>query len=205
MVFQEIQIMLEGKNLIGVPVVCADGSEEFDCVKGIVLDSSETHVTSLLVEQDDAGRHARVLPLRDIQSFRDTDIMVYSPSSIHEVNLVPNIRVILNEQGPAMETKLVDNDGVAVGTVNNVVFDEQTGEIDSFEVAKRTWTDVLFGHDEFPLHEELEQGLIRHTAEVKAVKHGDVIAAPIYGPRTRAQNTFDRERASDDGMPGERL
>jgi len=195
--------MLEGKYLIGVPVVCADGSEEFDCVKGIVLDSSETHVTSLLVDQDDVGRHARVVPLRDIQSFRDTDIMVCSSSSIHEVSLIPNIRVILNEPGPAMETRLVDIDGTEMGTVNNVVFDEVTGEIDSFEVAKRSWADVLFGHEEFPLHEELEQGLIRHTAEVKAVKHGDVITPPAAETRGKSPNMFDRQRASDDGMPGE--
>jgi len=163
--------MLKGKNLIGMPVIVADSGAQIQRVEGIVLDCSETHVTALVVERDEHYRDARVLPLHHVQSFRDEDIAVSSEKVIHHVDQIPNIRRLLKQDSSSIGTRLITPDGTDVGTVNDVIFNEETGSIDCFESISESITDSFFNRPSLSLYDELDHGAIVHAAVVSQLTH----------------------------------
>lgn len=158
--------MLKGKNLIGMPVIIAGSGAQIQRVEGIVLDGSETHVTALVVDRNERCREARILPLHEVQSFRDEDIAVSSENVIHHVNQIPNIRRLLKQDSSLAGTRLITRDGTDVGTVADVIFNENTGSIDCFESFNESIADSLFRRSSLSLYDELDHGAIIHAAVV---------------------------------------
>lgn len=162
---------MNGRELIGKAVMMCDDIEQCPCVKGLVLDASETHVTGFLVDDDEGTRRARVLPLGQVRSYGQDQILVRSCQAIEDVDLVPNMQFGLHHHESATGTRLLKSNGSEVGTIEDLSFDETTGNIDSFEVAeKNSWAESLLGHDDLLLHEELTPGVIVHSSEIKQIE-----------------------------------
>ena len=81
----------------------------------------------LLLNTDVDTRKARVLRIDEVQSFGESDLKVASAAAIHSLDTVPDIRLVLYPHGPMTGTKLHTCDGIEIGTVNNIIFDETTG------------------------------------------------------------------------------
>jgi len=197
---REEKEMLKGRDLIGMPVVVRNTGVEIERVEGLVLDLAETHVSALLVDSDDWSRQARILSLEDVQSFGEKEIEVGSASVIHAVDQIPDIARMLHSEPTISGAHLVTNDGTDVGTVNDLLFDEATGGIDSFEVLSNGLSDLYFKHEPLPLFDELDHEIIVHTSNVHQLpdaqrlirrKHGD---QPIQPEHAKIVQTVDQER-----------
>lgn len=159
--------MRNAKELIGMPVVVASSGQEIERVEGIVLDSTETRVSALLVDSDDWSQHARVIPLEDIRSFGKTAVSVSSENAIHDVVQMPEVRRTLNQTIPLRGTHLITRDGVDVGTVNDVSFNEQTGGIETFLFSRRNAGSSRMGRFMLPVFDALDEEVIAHATNVK--------------------------------------
>jgi len=157
--------MRKAKDLIGMPVVVSESHTEIERVEGLVLDISETHVTALVVDKDDRLLRARVVPLYDVESFGEAEIEVPSTSVVHAVDQIPDIRKMMNRD-IASTTHLVASDGTDVGTVNDVLFDEDTGDIESFETFSEARASIFSDRFALPLYDALDDGLIAHASAV---------------------------------------
>lgn len=148
-----------------MPIVACDSHTEIERVEGLVLDISETHVTALVVEKDDRSLRARVVPLYGVVSFGDSSIEVASKSVIHAVDQLPDIRKAINRSAPST-THLLASDGTEMGAVNDIVFNENTGDIQEFEAFTGTTASMFSDYFALPLYDELDDGLIAHTSSV---------------------------------------
>lgn len=159
--------MRNAKELIGLPVVIDDSGEEIERVEGIVLDRSEKRVSALLVDSDDWSRHARVISLRDIRSITKTTVAISSQGAIHEVVRVPELRRVLDHDAPPLGTKVVSRDGIEVGTINDVCFNERTGGIDAVLFSRKGGASHRTRRFMLPVFDELDEEVIVHASNVK--------------------------------------
>jgi len=170
------QLMRKARELIGMPVVLTQNRVEIERVEGFVLDLTETQVSALLVDSDDCRHQARILPLYEVRAFGESEIEVGSPSVIQRVDQIPDIRRILNVKTPVSGAHLVTDDGIDVGTVNDLLFDEHTGDIDSFEVSNDGPSDLSSEDEPLPLFDELDEEIIVHTSKVRQLEQAQPLS-----------------------------
>jgi len=202
--------MRNAKELIGLTVVVADRGEEIERIEGTVLDRSETRVSALLVDSDDWSRHARVIPLNDVRLFSKTSVAVSSEGAVHDVVQIPELRRVLDHDALPIGTKVVSEDGVEVGTVNDVRFNEDTGGIDSFLFSRRTAESRAFGRFMLPVFDELDEEVIVHASNVKQNESSgpafksdscvDLKIQPGRIPPHQGQHTETSDKAGDSIM-----
>ena len=118
----------------GKSIVTADTGEKLGRVEDLLLDSSHHTVVGLLVTDGLLARQ-RIVPFKELQTVGQDAIIVRTGATtvdatewLHEGHAAGRTRTLT-------EKEVVTGDGARIGTVQDVLVDDQSGEVVALEVA----------------------------------------------------------------------
>ncbi len=110
----------------GRPVVAADTAETIGEIKGFVVDPTARRIDSVHIAG--RGRKAEVIPWSSIKSFGADAVMAELASAAETVTSGHDAQAVKGKV-VARDTRVLDTDGFEQGTVVNVMFDAESGEL----------------------------------------------------------------------------
>lgn len=150
--------MYKGSQLIGKPIVSYAAGEKLETVQDIVFDSTDNQVLAVLVDEGGLFSTARVVPFSSIKSIGSDALMIKSEADIVEASTDPKIQRIIEAYKPIKGMSVMTESGKDLGQVIDIYFDEQTGQIEGYEVSGGAMADLYTGRPFLPVPETLKVG-----------------------------------------------
>jgi uncharacterized protein YrrD len=125
--------VLKVKDLIGKPVVAANSGERIETVVAPIFDRDENCLLGFLVDQDGWFSNPKVLPLYLVKSIEADAIIIPWKESIAPASDYATIHDVLAQNNSIDRDHIVANNDRDLGTLLDLYFDENTGDIENSE------------------------------------------------------------------------
>ncbi len=132
--------MNRASSFIGKPIFTPSG-QQVDTIDDVIFDPHTHYVLCFMVEPGGWVGGAKILPWSDDCAVTPHALTISSQEQIVFARKVPRIQEILEDIQVVVGKKIVAPDGRQLGILDDVYFDQKTGEIGGYEViglAQRT-------------------------------------------------------------------
>lgn len=137
--------MRKARRVLGLPVISLSEAAKLGVVGDVVIDPKRRSVVALVVD-DAAGRPStRMLPFESIRGLGPDAVIVESESSATETRDLPGLHTLIDGPVRMVGLQVLTEDGRLVGLVSDVVMDEASGSIESYEISGGLLRDLLRG------------------------------------------------------------
>lgn len=150
--------MRKGSDLIGKPVIAYDTGEQFDQVQDLIFDPNANQLLGLLIDEGGWLYDARILPFQGIQAIGQDAAIAKSKSLVITASQVPEIERVLQTNQILRGTQIMTTDGCNLGTLVDFFFDEETGNVEGYEVSGGLLGDLQAGRSFVPASQYLKLG-----------------------------------------------
>lgn len=144
-------------EVLNLPVLCADSGKKAGVVKDIIFSLDNKEVKALLLEQKGLSLKKKVVFLNELLSLGGDAAIVNSSSCVSDMDRAAYSEAFRDE-GSLLGLKVYSKTGGELGVVKDVIFDYQTGKIESFEISDGLFQDVMQGRKLLPLFGKVELG-----------------------------------------------
>ncbi len=174
--------MLNGKGMMGKPVVAYDSGEQFKNIVDLIFDQESNLLLGFLVDEGGWFSNALILPLGSVQAIGVDAVIVASKSAIVPASEFPQIQHILERDNILKGTRIMTLDGRDLGTMEDLYFDEMNGLIEGYEVSGGIFADAYSGRSFVPAPDTLRIGedvafVPSETADLMEEQIGGIKAA----------------------------
>ncbi len=130
-------MLIKGTDAIGKPVIAKSTGEKIDRVEDLIYDSHQHKVKALLVDKGGWFSGAKVIRIDDVESIGKDAIVVENPDVVRKAEEVGGeVSSIARENAEITQTEIISEDGVKLGKVSDILFDPDTGDVQSLEVSQ---------------------------------------------------------------------
>ncbi len=174
--------MLNGKGMMGKPIVAYDSGEQFKNIVDLIFDQESNLLLGFLVDEGGWFSNALILPLASVQAIGVDAVIVASKSAIVPASEFPQIQRILERDNILKGTRIMTLDGRDLGTMEDLYFDEMNGLIEGYEVSGGIFADAYSGRSFVPAPDTLKIGediafVPSETADLMEEQVGGIKAA----------------------------
>lgn len=149
--------MVKATEVIGKPVVVREGGQEVGKVKDLVVDEPGKRVIGFVISEG-LLRGARVATWSALQAIGPDSVILASKSSIVKAADAPEIKAVLDKGKVIRGLRLQTTEGKDLGRVEDFHFNEQTGEVEGYELSGGILADTIGGRTFLPTPETIELG-----------------------------------------------
>ncbi|XGV95698.1 MAG: PRC-barrel domain-containing protein [Leptolyngbya sp. BL-A-14] len=150
--------MRKGSDVIGKVVVTYDTGERIERVRDLLFDQEGNQILGFLVQDKGMFRDARVIPLEEVLAIGADAIVVGSHESVVKAHKHPEIKAILRHNNVLKGTKILTTDGLDLGTLVDLFFDNRSGAVTGYESSGGLFSDVYSGRSFVPAPKTLKIG-----------------------------------------------
>lgn len=139
--------MITGKSLLGKAIVGqADGSH-IGKVKDLLFDHDTDELVSLVLENKDLFglMDAVIVPLRNVVNLGGDVIVVADKGATMHLKDDARSNALSQRETALSGTQVLSTDGQQLGTLADMVIDEQTGRVMGYQVSEGFISDTLHG------------------------------------------------------------
>lgn len=191
--------MLKGRDMLGKPVVAYDTGERLEKVKDLIFDQDGNQLLGFLVDEGGWFGSARVLLLRNVRAIGLDAIVTSSKDAIVKASQLPEIQPILKRNNALRGTKIMTTNGRSLGTMVDLFFNEQTGEVEGYEVSGGVFADAYSGRSFVPAPQTLQLG---EDVVFVPPETAEMMEEQVGGLQGRMQATNDRLQESTQTSSG---
>jgi uncharacterized protein YrrD len=150
--------MRKGSDVLGNPVVAFDTGDRLTTIKDLIFDQKENQLLGFVVDEGGWFSEAEVLPLKEIQAIGPDAIVIQSKEAVVRATRIPQIKGVLERNNVMKGTKLMTTDGQDLGTLVDLFFDEESGQLEGYEVSGGLFADAYSGRTFVPAPKTLKIG-----------------------------------------------
>src|SRR4051812_31752351 len=150
--------MRKGKTVIGKPILAYDEGLRIGEVRDVILGADNAAVVGLVTEEGGLFETSKVAPIDEVSSFGRDAIVVRSSASILSAGELPAIKSILDRKQSLLGTRVFTETGDEQGSVNDIYFDERSGQVTAMEVSGGRVSDMTNGTRHLPVGEIVRIG-----------------------------------------------
>ena len=125
--------MNSASSFVGKQVVTQAG-RIIDSISDVIFDPHTHQVLCFIIEPGGWVGGAKILPWSDKFSITPNVLTITSPEQIVLARTVPRIQAVLENIQVVVGKKIMASDGRQLGILDDVYFDQETGEIQEYEV-----------------------------------------------------------------------
>lgn len=156
-------------EVLGLPVIFADSGKKAGTVKDIVFCPGRREVAAFLIEHKGMSLKKKVLPLKDVLSLGRDAVIVDNPACVRNMDRSEYSKTFRDE-GNIMGLRILSKTGDDLGIVKDVIFDWESGRLESVEISDGILQDVIQGRHMLPLLGKVEFGEENLLVEREAVE-----------------------------------
>ncbi|MGA7933743.1 MAG: PRC-barrel domain-containing protein [Kovacikia sp.] len=150
--------MRKGSDVIGKVVVTYDAGKRVERVQDLIFDQNHNQLLGFLVEEKTLFRTAKVIPLQNVKAIGLDAIVVHSKGSVVGAEQISAIKEILQDNNVLRGTRILTTEGLDLGELVDLFFDEQSGLVEGYEVSGGLFADAYSGRSFVPAPETLKIG-----------------------------------------------
>ncbi|MEH2164216.1 MAG: PRC-barrel domain-containing protein [Nostoc sp.] len=150
--------MRKGSDVIDKVVVTYDNGKKIERIIDLIFDQKHNQLLGFLVEEKGLFRDAKVIPLEEVQAIGLDAIVVNSKKSVVKAHRVPAIKEILHQNMILKGTRILTTEGLDLGGLVDLFFDEHSGLVEGYEVSGGVFADAYSGRSFVPAPETLTIG-----------------------------------------------
>ncbi|MBW4562729.1 MAG: PRC-barrel domain-containing protein [Mojavia pulchra JT2-VF2] len=174
--------MRKGSDIIDKVVVTYDAGKKIERIRDLIFDQKRNQLLGFLVKEKGLFRDAKVIPLQEVQAIGLDAIVVNSKESVVEAHRVPAIKEILHQNIVLRGTRILTTQGLDLGGLVDLFFDEHSGLVEGYEVSGGVFADAYSGRSFVPAPETLKIGddvafVPPETAQMMAEQVGGIRGA----------------------------
>ncbi|MHC5737966.1 PRC-barrel domain-containing protein [Nostoc sp.] len=150
--------MLKGSDIIDKVVVTYDTGKKIVRIIDLIFDRERNQLLGFLVAEKGLFRDAKVIPLQEVQAIGSDAIVVNSKESVVKAHRVPVIKEILHQNIVLRKKRILTTEGLDLGGLVDLFFDEHSGLVEGYEVSGGVFADAYSGRSFVPASEALKIG-----------------------------------------------
>ncbi|MEH1890455.1 MAG: PRC-barrel domain-containing protein [Nostoc sp.] len=185
--------MRKGSDVIDKVVVTSDKGQKIQRIIDLIFDHKRNQLLGFLVEQKGLFRDAKVIPLQEVQAIGSDAIIVKSNESVVKAHRVPAIKEILHQNIVLRGTRILTTEGLYLGGLVDLFFDEHSGLVEGYEVSGGVFADAYSGRSFVPAPEALTIG---DDVAFVPPETAQMMEEQVGGIRGAVQATEDRLQES---------
>jgi uncharacterized protein YrrD len=137
--------MRKGKSVIGKLVLSLDEGLKLEKVTDVVVDAEGKRVVALVVNEGGFMSSSKVVPTAEVQSFGKDAVVVRSAGSVVSVADHADLRALVDRDEKVVGKKVFTITGEDEGSIGDIYFDEDTGDVVGYEVSSGALGDAAKG------------------------------------------------------------
>lgn len=185
--------MRKGSDVIDKVVVTYDNGKKIERIIDLIFDQKHNQLLGFLVEEKGLFRGAKVIPLEEVRAIGLDAIVVNSKESVVKVHRVPAIKEILHQNIVLKGTRILTTEGLDLGAVVDLFFDEHSGLVEGYEVSGGVFADAYSGRSFVPAPETVTIG---YDVAFVPPETAQMMQEQVGGIRGAVQATEDRLQES---------
>lgn len=126
--------MLKGKDVINNSIIVGESLEQVGTIKDIIVDSEARNVIGFLVRKGGWAGGAQILPYTEVVGVSNRRAVAISTTSVVKADAIPWIRNTLERGRRFRQSPVRTPEQQELGTLTDIYFDSQAGEIMGYEV-----------------------------------------------------------------------
>ncbi len=192
--------MRKGSDVIGKSVITYDTGQKIAKVLDLIFDQDSNQLLAFLVDEGGWLHSAQVIPVASVQAIGPDGLLVPAKSAVVSVKDVPEIQQILRRDNVLRGTRILTTNARHLGTMVDLYFDEQTGEVEGYEVSGGLFTDAYSGRSFVPAPQTLRIG---EQFAFVPLETADLMREQVGGLRGAMQAAGDRLQATTELASGQ--
>ncbi|MEH1939700.1 MAG: PRC-barrel domain-containing protein [Nostoc sp.] len=185
--------MRKGSDAIDKVVVTSDKGQKIQRILDLIFDCKRNQLLGFLVEEKGLFRDAKVIPLQEVLAIGFDAIVVKSKESVVKAHRVPAIKEILHQNIVLRGTRILTTEGLYLGGLVDLFFDEHSGLVEGYEVSGGVFADAYSGRSFVPAPEALTIG---DDVAFVPPETAQMMEEQVGGIRGAVQATEDRLQES---------
>jgi uncharacterized protein YrrD len=149
--------MVKASEALGRQVVTRRGGREIGEVEDLIIDQAGQEVAGLVLRRH-ALRGQRVVRWSNVQAFGPHRVIIDTRRSLVRISKEPEIKTMLRRSTRVKGLRLVTTQGQKLGRIDDLSFDDTSGEITGYELKSRTLAEVTNGTPFLPTPKWIEFG-----------------------------------------------
>lgn len=137
--------MRKSKHFLGMSVISLEEGQQVGSIKGLVVNSALKNVAALIIEQKGWFREQKFIPFSKVHNIGDDVVTVDRVTRAEKGISLPEILKLIKERANIIGSRLVTENGTALGMVDEYYVDLQTGDIVGLEFSGGTVSNLFKG------------------------------------------------------------
>jgi uncharacterized protein YrrD len=126
--------MLKGQSIIGKKVLSRMDGQRIDSVRDIVISKDHARIVALILDEGSLFAPATAVAIENVVSFGKDAVVITDSKTVTRVEHFPAVKEIMDDRDSLVGKKVFTEAGNAFGKIEDVFFDEHTGNIMALEI-----------------------------------------------------------------------
>ena len=148
--------MLKISDIIGFPIVCSDKEKFQGEVKDAILDLKSCSLTGLIIDHGSIIHHTRVIPFNSIYEINRNKVIVKFKKNIQQMKNFDFNKHFTRKNEMLLGVEVVEEDGSLLGFIQDVIFEEKSGNILGFIITNGIVDDIFNGIEILPFNQSID-------------------------------------------------
>lgn len=140
----------KSKTLLSMPIISLEEGKHIGRVRGIVVDPDTFTIAALITDKQGWFGDYKVVPYERVMSIGDHAVTIDKKASIEKPSNLPEIARLMKNKQPILGAKVFSESGTLLGIVDELLYNKETGAIDSLEISGRFLESVFRGRISIP-------------------------------------------------------
>ncbi|HEY9853534.1 MAG TPA: PRC-barrel domain-containing protein [Leptolyngbyaceae cyanobacterium] len=185
--------MRKGTDILNRSIIAFNTGKKIATILDLIFDQETNQLLGFLVDEGGLFHSAKVVPLDRVRAIGPDVIVVSGQDAIVSVKAAPQIQTILEHKLVLKGNRIITTDGRYLGSIVDLYFNDQTGNIEGYETSGGLFADTYSGRAFIPAPQTVKIGkevtfVPPETADLMAEQVGGIRGA-MMAAGTRIQET----------------
>lgn len=186
--------MRKGTDILNRSIIAFDTGRRIARVLDLIFDQDTNQLLGFLVDEGGLFHSAKVIPLNQVKAIGPDVIVVPGEDSIVPVKDIPQIQTVVEHKLVLKGNRILTTDGRYLGSIVDLYFNEQTGNIEGYETSGGLFADTYSGRSFIPAPQTVKIGeevtfVPPETADLMEEQIGGIRGAMITAGSQIQQST----------------
>lgn len=127
------------KKILGMPVISLADGQVVGRVKRLLLDLPNLKIAGIILDRKGWFKEQPVIPYSHVKNIGSHAVTIDEASAVVNLRSLPELEELAKKLLPLVGTRVITEEGVVLGTVEDFFFDPQDGKIQELELKGKPW------------------------------------------------------------------
>jgi len=199
--------MRKSRQYLSLPVVTLEEGKEIGRIRGLVVNPQAGEIAALIVQRGHIFPEQKVIPYPRVVSVGNNALTIQKASSAERLASLPQILNLVKENVQLKGSRVITEEGTALGHVVEYLVDPATGKIEAFEVTASPAASLWKGKAYLPASEVRTIGkdvlVVRQGAEENLQQSEGKLSEGVKSLKNTTNRFLEKARKLQSKMQGE--